>query len=114
MSQKVKHYIDAQHTVQQSVLEEYPLPVVCKTVRLLGKRWSFWDQSEEIQTMFRDRNLYFEVEHGDTLVITLTAPEDEGPPSGPATGPEDLVPARRCPSVTLREMRACLGESRIY
>jgi hypothetical protein len=27
---------------------------------------------------------------------------------------ESLAPARRCPSVTLQEMRACLGESMIY
>ena len=108
------HYIDAQHTVQQAVLQEYPLPGICKTVRMTGgvELWNR-DFGEDIKRSFRDRNLYFEVEGGDTVVIALTAPEDELPPSGPAAGAEDLVPARRCPSVTLREMRACLGESRI-
>jgi hypothetical protein len=115
---ETRHAIDAQHTLQQAVRDEYPLPGVCKTVRLVKHRtrreFSLWDQSEETKILFRDKNLYFEIGDGDTVVIALTAPEDELPPSGPAAGAEDLVPARRCPSVTLQEMRACLGESMIY
>ena len=102
------HEIDARHTVQQAVLQEYPLPGICMNVRTRRVGFSLWDQSEERKISFRDRNLYYDVKSGDTVVIALTAPEDELPPSGPAAGAESLAPARRCPSVTLREMRACL------
>ena len=40
------HQIDAEHTVQQAVRDEYPLPGVCKTARLVGRGFSLWDQSE--------------------------------------------------------------------
>jgi hypothetical protein len=108
------HYIDARHTVQQAVLGEYPLPGICKTVRIRGG-FDLWDcDHEDIKRSFGDRNLYFEINQGSTVVIALLDPRDELPPSGPAAGAESLAPARRCPSVTLQEMRACLGESMIY
>jgi hypothetical protein len=106
------HYIDAQHTVQQAVLQEYPLPGVCKTVCISGPRFRYlWDRSEREKIFFRDTNLYFDFENGDTFVIALTAPEDELPPSGPAAAADSLVPATRCPGVTLRGMRACLARA---
>jgi hypothetical protein len=103
---ETEYQIDAQHTLQQAVRKEYPLPGACMTVRLVRRGFNLWDQSEEKKISFQ-RNLYFEIEHGDIVVIALPSPDDELPPSGPAA--HTLDPAKRCPSVTLREMRACLS-----
>jgi len=76
--------IDAQHTLQQAVRREYPLPGVCMTVERVRDRVRLWDRSDRTM-MFFNTNQYFNVTNGDIVEIVLPLPKDELPPSGPAT-----------------------------
>ena len=94
------HQIDARHTLHQAVRQEYPLSCICKKVRLIGRGFELWEQSdEETKISFRDRNLYFQIDRGDTVEIVLPSPNEELPPGGPRV--HSLDPVKRCASETV-------------